>query len=121
LGQIKSQIELRSAAFRSSDQPLKELLNVSHVGIKVSHAICKISHATSKISHATSKVIQLCLHAIDAAFYRSESLLSRRGFTINILWCQAANEMMYFCVLPGTSHEIGDTGCIACVAYVEVI
>jgi hypothetical protein len=56
----------------SSHQPLKELLNVSHAGIKVSHAI-------SKISHATSKVIQLRLHAIEAAFDRCESLLSREA------------------------------------------
>lgn len=93
---------------------MKELLNVSHANINVSHAI-------SKISHATSKVIQLRLHAIEAAFNRSESLLSRGGFTISLLWCQAANEMMFFCVRPGTSYEIRDTGCITCVAYIEVI
>jgi hypothetical protein len=104
-GPSKSQIELSSAAFRSSYQLLKELLNVSHAGIKVSHAI-------SKISHATSKAIQLRLHAIEAVFNRSESLLSRGGFTISLLWCQAANKMMFFCVLPGTSYEIRDTGCI---------
>ena len=98
----------------SSHQPLKELLNVSHAGIEVSHAI-------RKIPHVTSKVIQLRLHAIEAAFNRSEPLLSRGGFAISLLWCQAANEVMPFCVLLGTSYEIRDTGCITCVAYIEVI
>jgi len=35
IGPSKSQIELSNVAFRNSDQPLKELLNVSHAGIKV--------------------------------------------------------------------------------------
>jgi hypothetical protein len=39
--------KLSSAAFRSSYQPVKELLNVSDAGIKIS----------SKVSHATSEVI----------------------------------------------------------------
>ena len=63
-------MKLSCAAFSYPYQPLKELLNVSD---------------------ATSKVIQLCLHAIEAAFNRSESLLSRGGFTISLFWRQAAN------------------------------
>ena len=93
---------------------MKELLDVSKATINVFHAI-------GKISHATSKVVQLRLHAIEAAFDRSESLLSRGRFTISLLWCQAAYEMVLFRVLFGTSFEIKDTGFITCVAYIEVI
>jgi len=107
-------MKLKSAAFGGSYQPMKELLDVSDASMKVSHTI-------SEISHATSKIIQLCLHAIEVAFNRSESPLSRGGIGIVLLRCQATNEMMIFCVLLGTSHEVSDPDCIACVAYVEVI
>lgn len=48
--------ELSNAAFRSSYQPKKELLNISDAGINV--------------SNTTGKVVQLCLHAIEATFDR---------------------------------------------------
>jgi len=93
-------MKLSRAAFSYPYQPMKELLDVSDASIKV---------------------IQLRLHSIEAAFYRIESLLSRGGFAISLLWCQAANEMMFFCVPPGASYEIRDTDCITYVANIEVI
>jgi hypothetical protein len=117
------------SGLRGSCQPVKEPLNVSDAGIKVSNVASKVplqfSHAASKvpleISHATGKVIQLRLHPIEAGFDRCQSLLCRRGFIYIILRSQAAYEMMLLCVLPRTSHQVGDALRIASVAYVEVI
>jgi hypothetical protein len=67
----------------------------------------------------------LGLHAIEAAFHRRQSLLCRKAFifviVIVLLRCQAANQMVILCVLPGTSHQVRDAFCIASIAYVEVI
>jgi hypothetical protein len=56
--------ELSSAAFKSSYQPVKELLDVSDAGIKISNMASEIPYATSEIpgvtseiSHAISKVV----------------------------------------------------------------
>ncbi len=57
-------MKLSSVAFRSFYQPLKELLNVSHV---------------------ISKAIELHLHAIEATFDQCESLLCREGLFIRLL------------------------------------
>jgi hypothetical protein len=65
----------------------------------------------------------LGLHAIEAAFDQSQSLLCRGEFifVVRLLRREAAYEMMLLGVLPGTSHQVGDALCIASVAYVEII
>jgi hypothetical protein len=98
--------ELWSAAFGSSYQPVKELLNGSNAGTKVSNVSSKIFQVASEISHATGLVIKLGLHAIEAAFDRCQSTFSRGVFIfiVRLLWCQAAYEVMLLCVLPRTSQ-----------------
>jgi hypothetical protein len=66
-------MKLRSAAFRSSYQPLKELLNVFHANIIA---------------------IPLRLHPIEATFDQCESMLCRGGFFHRLLRRRAANKMM---------------------------
>ena len=58
--------ELSSAAFTSSYQLLKELINVPDASNKVSNVASLIPHATSEASH----IIYLLLHAIEAFFGR---------------------------------------------------
>ena len=55
------------------------------------------SDVVSEISDATRKVI-------DAAFHQCQSLLCRESFVV-LLRRQTTNEMVLFCVLPGTSFE----------------
>ena len=71
------------------------------------------------VSHTRIKVIQLRLgtrRPIVVAFDRCESLFCRSGFIFHLIRRQAANKIRFPRVLSGTSREVRDANCIACVA-----
>jgi len=50
------------------------------------------------------------------AFDRCESLFCRGGFIFHLIRRQAANKIKFPRVLSGTSREVRDANCVACVA-----